>query len=261
MDANSFNEQVSEPYQDLLTSLLFDGFSSDLVNRIDFSNTRDILELASGSGNMTRKLLTRLPRKAHLLATDPEPERRQHEASNLSWDVVDMTSIPYVDEQFDLIICQFGLMHVSDKLKALTEIHRVMKKGGKLFISVWGNILSNPLWNISGNVIERFLGSNPILQDPGLFSLADKQNTMKLLNQAGFHKVKASMVSQNGTIESAKSAAKGVIQEPAVLMALNETDSSMILKIQEVLEAELSASLGNHPLYSPLMSWLFEITK
>lgn len=261
-----FNGLIPKHYQDLLTPFLFDGFSQDLVDRIDFSNIHKVLELASGTGSVTRRLLTKMPAETHLLATDLEASmlevaKQQLEAANLSWDVVDMTSIPYGDEQFDLIICQFGLMLVPEKLKALSEMHRVLKKGGRLIFSVWGDIQDNPVWSISGKVIESFLGSNPMLQNPGPFSLTNKYDTLDLLEKAGFENSKATSVTQSGTIESAAMAASGFVQGLPVFMAISKRDPSLIAKIEQALEPQLSAALGNHPLASPLRAWVFETTK
>ncbi|MBT2560073.1 methyltransferase domain-containing protein [Pedobacter sp. ISL-68] len=267
MNSNlQFSGLIPQHYQELLAPFLFDGFSRDLVDRINFVGVRDVLELASGTGSLTYNLLQKLPAEAHLLATDLERSMlevasQRLESEHLSWDVVDMTSIPYVDEQFDLIVCQFGLMLVPDKLKALTEMRRVLKKGGRLVFSVWADIQDNAVWEISGKVIESFLGANPMLQNPGPFSLANKDDATDLLEKAGFENSTVTSVAHNGTIESAAMSAGGMIQGLPVFMAINKRDPALVSQIVKALESKLESTLGNHPLISPLRALVFENVK
>lgn len=261
-----FNGQIPQHYQDILTPFLFDGFSRDLMDRIDFTNVQQVLELASGTGSVTKYLLNHLPAGSHLKATDLEAGMLQiakaHiQARNVAWDVVDMTNIPYSDQQFDLIVCQFGLMLVPDKQKALREMYRVLKKGGTLFFSVWGPIDANPVWDISGKVIADFMGANPMLQDPGPFSLANQADTVKLLESAGFENSCVHQVSQLGTVDTAAMAADGFIEGLPVFMTINKKDPALIPAIKQALEQQLSETLGDRPMSSPLQAWVVETTK
>ncbi|EHQ26117.1 class I SAM-dependent methyltransferase [Mucilaginibacter paludis] len=261
-----FSGSIPQHYQDLLTPFLFDGFSADLMERIDFSNAYNVLELASGTGSVTKQLLRHLPSGAHLTATDLQADmletaKQQVTATNISWDVVDMTNIPYIDGQYDLIVCQFGLMLVPDQLKALKEMQRVLKTDGRLVISVWADIQDNPVWEISGKVIESFLGANPILQLPGPFSLSTENDTKEMLQQAGFSTIKSSLVTQSGQIASAASAAKGFLHGLPVFTVLSHKAPGLMPHIEHSLEKELAAQLGDHPLISPLKAWIFDIIK
>jgi SAM-dependent methyltransferase len=261
-----FNGQIPQQYQDVLTPFLFDGFSQDLINRTDFTNVRHALELASGTGSVTKYLLKNLPSDAHLIATDLEADmldiaRQQIQSPNLSYDVVDMTQIPYSDEQFDLIVCQFGLMLVADKQQALSEMYRVLKKGGQLVFSVWGDIEANPVWDISGKVIAGFLGGNPMLQNPGPFSMSNPALTLGLLEKAGFKNSMASKVHQLGTIENAAQAAAGFIEGLPVFMAISKKDPALVPAIKQALQPQLAAALGDNPLSSPLQALVFETVK
>jgi ubiquinone/menaquinone biosynthesis C-methylase UbiE len=261
-----FNGQIPRHYEDLLSPFLFDAFSADLIERINFATAHNVLELASGTGSVTKQLLLHLPPGSHLTATDLEPAmlevaKQQVSNTNVSWDVVDMTNIPYADGQYDLIVCQFGLMLVPEKLKALSEMYRVLKKGGRLVFSVWAEIENNPVWDISGKVIETFFGSNPMLQNPGPFSLSVKEDALQLLENVGFRHTAVSAVARTGTVASAAMATTGFIQGLPVFTAISKKDPSLISQIEKELELQLSARLGNLPLQSPLKAWVFETSK
>ena len=139
-------------------------------------------------------------------------------------------------------------------------MHRVMKTGGQLLFSVWGPIENNQVWNIAGKVIESFLGANPMLQEPGPFSL-NESNTLQLLKEAGFAEVKTSIVNQTGSIATAAMAAKGFIEGLPVFMAIGKKDPLLIPTILQTLEETLAGELGNQPLRSPLQALVFETHK
>ena len=259
------NGAIPQNYEDYLTSFLFDGFAEDLVKRIKNTDAQNVLELASGTGSVTKVLRHHLPDTAQLTASDLENgmleiAQKKLSTSNINWATVDMTKIPYEDNFFDTVVCQFGLMLVPEKLKALQEMHRVLKPGGQLLFNVWGDIRANQVWDIGGTVIESFLGINPIPQDPGPFSLTES-NTLPLLQESGFTKFTSSVVSQTGSIETAGMAAKGFIEGLPVVLAIVKKDPSLLPQIQQALEQELTQQLGNHPLQSKLQALVFEAFK
>jgi len=266
----SFNKSIPQKYEDYLTPFIFDPYAEDLLERIGTkagtTDLKNVLELACGTGSVTRQLLARLPLAARLIATDLQPDmldvaKRHQSASNMTWDTVDMTSIPYEDNRFDLIVCQFGLMLVPDKLKALTEMHRVLRPGGRLLFSVWSDIRHNQIWDITGSVIGSFIGSNPMLQDPGPFSMADSSIGLELLKKAGFLDATVTAVDKTGKIETAAMAVKGITEGLPVLTAIGQKDPSLPAKIQAALEVELVNQLGDHPLQSSLQALVFEMNK
>lgn len=261
----NFSGSIPQNYDDYLTKFLFDGFAEDIVKRLTLTGATNVLELASGTGCVTRQLLKRLPATAILTATDLqagmlEVAKKNLSAANIVWATVDMTDIPYGENLFDSIICQFGIMLVPEKLRALTEMFRVLKPGGQLVFNVWGNIEDNAIWNIGGKVIGAFLANNPIVQDPGPFSM-NEGNTMQLLKDAGFANITSSIINQTGKIETAAMAAKGFIKGLPVVLAISKSNPSLIPQIQQALENELTSQLGNHPLRSPLQALVFEANK
>ncbi len=143
-----FSGSVPGNYEEFLTPFLFDPFAADLVERIDFTGIQNVLELACGTGYVTGQLLKHLPPTAQLTATDLQLDmldiaKAKIQNSNVVWETVDMTNIPFDDDHFDLIVCQFGVMLVPEKLKAVTEMCRLLRPGGKLIFNVWGSIEEN----------------------------------------------------------------------------------------------------------------------
>lgn len=265
-DVTTFNGSVPQNYEDYLGPFLFEGYAAELAGRIGGNEIHRVLELASGTGRLTRHLLDKLPVTTQIIASDLNPDMLQVAKSkiqgdNIAWQTVDMLNIPYGDESFDLVVCQFGLMLVPDHERALQEINRVLKKGGKLIYSVWGDLNENGIWKIGADTLKSFLGIDPIRQTPGPFSMQDEKNILELMKSTGFENTKVDGVHLIGEIDQASLAAKGFIQGLPVFMIIKQQDPSLIPKIEAALTDELVKQLGDRPTQSPLYTLVFEATK
>lgn len=116
---------IPENYDRYLGPVLFDPYASDLVARLDLPESASVLELACGTGIVTRRLRDRLGPAARLVATDLNVAMLDYAARKLGpeaaveWRQVDATDLPFDDQSFDAVVCQFGIMFFPDREKAL----------------------------------------------------------------------------------------------------------------------------------------------
>ncbi|GAB3788852.1 methyltransferase domain-containing protein [Spirosoma horti] len=259
----TFNGSVPQQYDDYLGPFLFEPYALDLVDRIDPSSAGNVLELACGTGRVTKHLAAYFPTTTQLVATDLNPDmiavaQEKIASPNLTWATVDMSSIPYPDGHFDLVISQYGLMFAPDKLQTLIEIRRVLARGGKLIFNTWGNLADNPVWNITNSIVSSFIGISPITLEQGPFSMSDKAEVLHLLDLAGFKQPRADAVNITSKIESAALAAKGFIHGLPIAMVIQQKNPSLLPQIQTALADELSKHFGDFPLQTPLQAWVFD---
>jgi ubiquinone/menaquinone biosynthesis C-methylase UbiE len=262
----TFNGSVPQNYDDYLGPLLFESFAIDLTSRIVPEKKVRVLELACGTGRLTRHLLTQLPPGSELVATDLNTDmiavaKEKIEAPNLRWDVVDMLNIPYENESFDIVVCQFGIMLVPDHTTALNEINRVLRKNGKIWFSVWGDINENGIWKIGADTIKSFLALDPIRQTPGPFSMQDEKLLTNLVEQSGFTSIKVDHVHKTGKIEKAELAARGFIQGLPVYMIIKQRNAELLEQIQQQLTDRLTKELGDAPMQTLLYTLIVNATK
>jgi ubiquinone/menaquinone biosynthesis C-methylase UbiE len=261
----TFDGSIPKNYDHYFGPFLFDPYAADLVSRIEITPGSNILELACGTGIVTRRLAGQLPASAELTVTDINADmlsvaQDKISAPNVCWDTVDMVALPYEHDLFDTVVCQFGLMFAMDKYKAVTEMHRVLKRGGKLLFNVWANIADNPVWRINNTLIARFFPNAPLNPAFGPFSMSDENSGLSLLQQAGFTRYKVESVIKTGICDTASDAANGfALGSP--LYNLMKNDPSLVERFRDALEEAIASELGNNPVRSPLHSLVFSAEK
>lgn len=143
-----FAGSVPRLYERYLVPLIFEPYAADLARRVAARSPRRLLEVAAGTGVVTRQLATTLPTTVEIVATDLNPGMLDEAAAigtarPVEWRQMDAMSLPFPDESFDVIACQFGVMFFPDKVKAYSEAHRVLTDGGIFVFNVWDSIGDN----------------------------------------------------------------------------------------------------------------------
>jgi ubiquinone/menaquinone biosynthesis C-methylase UbiE len=144
-----FTGSIPEIYDRFLVPLIFEPYARDLAGRLAETEPRNVLETAAGTGVLTRAMASILPADARIVATDlnqPMLDRaaaRQSDDGRIEWKQADALALPFADQSFDAVACQFGAMFFPDKVQAYKEAHRVLRPGGRFFFNVWGPISDN----------------------------------------------------------------------------------------------------------------------
>ena len=125
-----FAGSIPEIYDRLLVPLLFESYALDLTERLSKTDPRDVLETAAGTGVLTRAIASRLPAHAHIVATDLNQPMLDHAKarqsdSRIEWRQADAQALPFQDQNFDAVACQFGVMFFPDKVQGYKEARRV----------------------------------------------------------------------------------------------------------------------------------------
>lgn len=263
----NFNGSVPEVYETVLGNFIFEPFAVDIVNRISNKNAFNVLELAAGTGRVTKHLIHAFSPNAKIVASDislPMMEKAKLVVSsqNLTWQQVDIADIPFSEGSFDVIVCQFGVMFLQDKLRAFSEIRRVLKLGGQLLFSTWACIEENPIWKISNQVATKFFGPAPAaIQKSGPFSICNAVDAEAQLHDAGFIHTKVEKQRITSSISSASLAAKGFIHGLPLKDIIIKQNPEILSQIQEEMENSFADHFGNNPLTASFTAFVFEAIK
>ena len=138
----SWLESMPEVYDRCLGLATFAPFAADLALRaLDVPHGR-VLELAAGTGIVTAGLVEALP-DAQITATDLNPPMVTYASTHVpgpTWQVADAQDLTYADDSFDLVVCQFGVMFLPDRIGAYRGIRRVLAPGGTFLFNVWDTL-------------------------------------------------------------------------------------------------------------------------
>ena len=145
-DATRFIGSIPEHYDRDLVPHIFSGFADDLATRVAAHHPTAVLELAAGSGVVTRALRSALSPDCVLLASDLNEammtvaRKRFEQAEKVEFRQIDANDLPLDDQSFDAVTCQFGVMFFPDKDRSFREVHRVLRPGGRYVFNVWGRL-------------------------------------------------------------------------------------------------------------------------
>jgi ubiquinone/menaquinone biosynthesis C-methylase UbiE len=125
------------------------------------------LEIAAGTGVVTRALAPKLSADARYIVTDLNQPMLDYAASRqgidgrITWRQADAMALPFENSAFDLVCCQFGAMFFPDRTSAYREANRVLKPGGHLLFSVWDRIEDNVFADDVTNALARIFPDDP----------------------------------------------------------------------------------------------------
>jgi ubiquinone/menaquinone biosynthesis C-methylase UbiE len=174
-----------------------------LIGKLAPQPGQTVLELGAGTGETGFEAAALLGEGGRLVSSDfssdmVELARRrgaQLALGNVDYRVIDAERIELDSASVDGVLCQSAYMLAGDSAAALAETRRVLRRGGRLALSVWGAPERNPWASIGAMIlIERGHLPPPEPGAPGVFSMASTERTRALLAAAGFTSVRTEEV-------------------------------------------------------------------
>ena len=161
-----FTGSIPKLYETYLVPLIFEPYAADLANRLSSRSLSRVLEIAAGTGVVTRALASVLPERASIVATDLnqamlDQARAVGTKRPVEWRQADAMQLPFGDGTFDAVVCQFGVMFFPEKSKAFSEARRVLRPGGVFIFNAWDQIQENEFANAVTTALESLFPKDP----------------------------------------------------------------------------------------------------
>jgi SAM-dependent methyltransferase len=125
-----------------------------------------VLEIAAGTGVLTRRLASLLSEGASIVATDLNQAMLDMASEvgtsrPVAWRQADAMQLPFRDGEFDAVVCQFGVMFFPDRSKAFSEARRALRTGGVFLFNVWDRIEENEFADAVMTALESVFPEDP----------------------------------------------------------------------------------------------------
>jgi SAM-dependent methyltransferase len=264
--ATSFTGTVPVTYHEGLGPLLFEPYATEVATRVPHRAGLRLLETACGTGIATRRVLEAVA-TAQIVAIDLNPDmlavaRRYVEdhRARMTFVVGDMTSLPFADASFDVVICQFGLMFVPDKPVALREARRVLRVGGTLLVSTWASMDRNPVVRITHETILEAFPDDPPRFYETPFNLVDPEALGALVRSAGFGDVQVDLVEREGRTTDARTAARALIEGNPVADAVRARGPESLPRLEDEVARRIADVFGRVDVRVPLAALMTTAT-
>lgn len=152
--------QVASGYDranNILSAGIHHLWRKKLVSWSDARRGDQILDCATGTGDLAIEFKKTVGEQGQVIGTDfckemlePAPAKAQSKNLQIQFETADVMNLPYPDNSFDVVSISFGIRNVADPAKALSEMARVAKPGGRVMVLEFGQVKApviGPLYN------------------------------------------------------------------------------------------------------------------
>jgi SAM-dependent methyltransferase len=246
-------------YDRWLGPAVFRPFAVDLAHRAARLEPRRVLELAAGTGTLTRELVAALPAAA-VTATDLNTAMVEFGSSRVpaaAWEQADALHLPFPDGHFDLLVCQFGVMFFPDRPAGFTEARRVLSPGGRLLFNTWDAVETHGFARALVAGLERaFPDDPPTFLSAVPHGYTDLRLVAADLLAGGLESVSAETVTLEGHADSAADVALGFCTGTPLRSAIQARAD--LAATTDLVTDEMTARLGVGPVSARMTAHVVE---
>ena len=248
-----FSGSIPSLYDRYLGPLIFEPYAEDLAGRLAVLNPARVLETAAGTGIVTRALLRALPADTSIVATDLNQPMLDHAAAQVSsdrvtWQTADAQALPFSDQSFDAVLCQFGTMFFPDKVQAYREARRVLKPGGHFIFAVWDAIEHNEFADLVTVALADMFADDPprfLARTPHGYH--DRDRIVAEVRGAGFAEVTAETVTLRSVAPTCRDPAIGFCQGSPLRNEIEARGPDRLNEATEAAAARIATRFGAGP--------------
>jgi SAM-dependent methyltransferase len=239
----------AEGYESYMVPALFGPWARRLVDTVPPRSGERVLDLACGTGVVAREVAARAGSAVRIAAVDLNPRMLEvaraaaaREGHAIDFREASAEALPFPAHGFDLALCQFALMFMDDRAKALAELQRVLAPGGRLGLSVWQGLERHPFYATLDRVIERRAGISALRS---IFALGDEAELRGLLAGAGFARIAIEPVSIEARFPNPAGFLAGEIElDTAAIPAMQHLGVRERRAITDAIEEEMRDPLA-----------------
>lgn len=255
-------------YERHLVPLIFEPYARHLAERLANHRPRRVLEVAAGTGVLTRQLALRLPADVYIVATDLNPSmldeaQRIGTARPVQWQAADVAHLPADDGTVDAVACQFGAMFFPDKRAAFAEMRRVLRPGGVLLFNVWDRIETNEFADtVTRALAQVFPGDPPRFLARTPHGYCDPEAIERDLAAGGFEqRPRIARVTERSRAASAEAPAIAYCHGTPLRNEIEARDATGLARATQAATQALAADFGSGPVDGMIQALVIEVPR
>ncbi len=183
---------AAEIYEEFFVPALFQEWAPRVAEAAQLAPGEKVLDVACGTGVLACEAAKRVGPSGSVAGLDRNDRMlavARRKAPDADWRCGQAEALPFADSSFDAVISQFGLMFFEDRAKALTEMWRVLRPGGRLAVAVWDALERTPGYAAMTALLQRLFGARIANELRAPFVLGDPASLRTLFKGAGIQNV------------------------------------------------------------------------
>jgi ubiquinone/menaquinone biosynthesis C-methylase UbiE len=262
-----FSGSMPEFYDRHLGALFFQPYADDLADRLSNLTASTLLETAAGTGIVTKTLARRLPLSVQIVATDLNQPMLDYAKTKpgvgrVTFQQADALALPFPDDGFDVVVCQFGVMFFPDRQQGFREARRVLKPGGRLLFNVWDRIDRIPPSHAVVAGLQRRYPAHPSwFLERTTSGYHDPDIIRADLRAAGFADCRIDTVVRTGHAVSPRGVALGLCQGSPLRAEIEALDPTGLEAATDAAAAMVAERCGEGAFETPLQALVVETTR
>jgi len=259
--AFKFSGEGAINYDRYLGPFMFEAYAANTAESINPAGVASVLELACGTGRVTRHLRARFKLPVKLVATDLSADMLQVadtvlDDSSITYQAADAQHLPFADNTFDVLVCQFGLMFLPDKQQGIREALRVLKPGGRFVFTTWDKSENIPLLKLVFNdIMQPYFKPDDRARLFVPFSLHDPAVLEGWMASAGFGDVKWERVGLQSGAASADAIVEAYFLKHSLGKEIMDNHPAEYDKMAARYKEEIERQFGHGELRYDLAAW------
>ena len=265
-NAAEFIGDIPTHYDSGLGPNLFSDFGDRLTGAACDGAATRVIELAAGTGIVSRKLRNNLPQDCSLLITDLNApmlevaKRKFSDVENVEFATANAMDLAFEESEFDLMVCQFGVMFFPDKPASFREAARVLKPGGRYVFNVFSAMQENPYSQIAYAIPAQFFSGEPPSFYKVPFHYGNPEEVHADLQAAGWQDVKHQTIRLRKKIVNPRGFAEGLVYGNPLIHEIRSRGGVEPETVATAVLRALNVTFGPTDMTMPLEATMFTCT-
>ena len=263
----AFVGSVPQLYESHFVPLIFEPYAVDIARRVAALKPRRVLEIACGTGAVSRHLAVMLDASCEIVATDLNPAmleeaKRIGTVRPIDWRVADAMNLGFEDGAFDVVVCQFGAMFFPDRVHAYGEARRVLGADGHFVFNAWDRIETNEFADAVTDALATVFPQDPprfMARTPhGYF---DEARIRADVAAAGYKDVRVEWIAFTSRAVSADVVALAYCQGSPLRGEIESREPGSLVRATKVAAGEIARRFGDGPVEGQIRAVVIEAAR